>query len=58
MVMEKKYPMGRADDLDAAAMYAEHMRYMKKYLARCHRELIPDSVLELRGQHVEAVARL
>jgi hypothetical protein len=58
MVMEKKYPMGRADDLDAAAMYAEHMRYMKKYLARCHRELVPDSVLELRGQHAEAVARL
>jgi hypothetical protein len=41
MVMEKKYPLGRADELDGAAMYAEHMRYMKKYLTRCHRALVP-----------------
>lgn len=42
MVMERKYPTGRADDLDAAALYAEHMRYMKKYLARCHKALVPE----------------
>lgn len=41
MVMERKYPLGRADELDGAAMYAEHMRYMKKYLTRCHRALVP-----------------
>jgi hypothetical protein len=46
MVMEKKYPLGKADDLDAAAMYAEHMRYMKKYLARCHRQLVAESEIE------------
>lgn len=40
--MEKKYPFGRSDELDAAAMYAEHNRYMKKYLVRCHRELVPE----------------
>ncbi|MEX2274888.1 MAG: hypothetical protein WEA10_04910 [Actinomycetota bacterium] len=45
MVMERKYPTGGADELDAAAMYAEHMRYMKKYLARCHRALVPESAL-------------
>jgi hypothetical protein len=42
IVMEKKYPLGRSDDLDAAALYADHMRYMRKYLARCHRALVPD----------------
>jgi hypothetical protein len=46
MVMERKYPVGGADELDAAAMYAEHMRYMKKYLARCHRALVPESALD------------
>lgn len=46
LVMEKKYPRGKADDLDAAAMYAEHMRYMKKYLARCHRQLVPEGIAE------------
>jgi hypothetical protein len=46
MVMEKKYPLGKADELDAAAMYAEHLRYMKKYLARCHRQLVPESAVE------------
>jgi hypothetical protein len=46
MVMERKYPMGGAEELDGAAMYAEHMRYMKKYLARCHRMLVPESVLD------------
>lgn len=46
MVMERKYPVGRADELDAAAMYAEHMRYMRKYLARCHRALVPDPAAE------------
>ncbi len=45
MVMERKYPTGGADELDGAAMYAEHMRYMKKYLTRCHRALVP-SVLD------------
>jgi hypothetical protein len=41
MVMERKYPLGQADDLDAAAMYAEHMRYMRKYLTGCHQALVP-----------------
>jgi hypothetical protein len=45
MVMERKYPTGRSDDLDAPAMYAEHNRYMRKYLARCHRELVPESAI-------------
>ena len=44
MVMERKYPTGRAEELDGAAMYAEHNRYMKKYLTRCHRTLVPESV--------------
>lgn len=43
MVMERKYPLGGADDLDAAAMYAEHLRYMRKYLTRCHRALVGES---------------
>lgn len=46
LVMEKKYPLGRTDDLDAAAMYADHMRYMKKYLTRCHQQLVPEAVIE------------
>lgn len=46
MVMEKKYPLGKSDELDAAAMYAEHLRYMKKYLARCHRQLVAESAIE------------
>jgi hypothetical protein len=48
MVMERKYPLGGSDDLDAAAMYAEHMRYMKRYLPRCHRALVPDPLDETR----------
>ncbi|MDP9223234.1 MAG: hypothetical protein M3P18_05160 [Actinomycetota bacterium] len=45
MVMERKYPLGRADELDGAAFYFEHMKYMKKYLARCHRDLVPEAML-------------
>jgi hypothetical protein len=39
IVMEKKYPLGK--ELDAPAMYAEHLKYAKKYLSACHRALVP-----------------
>jgi hypothetical protein len=43
MVMEKKYPTGTG--LDAAALYADHAKYLAKYLVRCHRELVGESSL-------------
>lgn len=43
MVMERKYPIGGTEELDGAGMYAEHLRYMKKYLTRCHRALVPSA---------------
>ena len=38
-VMERKYK--DPGDLDGPAFYAEHLRYLEKYLPRCHR-LVPD----------------
>ena len=43
MVMEKKFP--NAGDLDGPAFYAEHLSYLDKYLARCHKMMIADAEL-------------
>lgn len=46
MVMERKFPLrGGVEQLDAARLYAEHNRYLAKYLARCHKALVPEIVL-------------
>jgi hypothetical protein len=46
MVMERKFPYSAGlDQLDAARLYVEHYRYLSKYLARCHRALVPESRL-------------
>ena len=40
--MEKKFPNSSASEqLDGAGFYAEHLVYLSKYLARCHRILLP-----------------
>ena len=42
-VMEKKFPNSSASEqLDGAGFYAEHLVYLSKYLARCHRILLPE----------------
>jgi len=46
MVMERKFPHGGGmEQLDAARLYAEHNRYLAKYLGRCHKALVPEIVL-------------
>ena len=43
MVLERKYTSAAgAGLLDAANLYAEHSKYLHKYLSRCHRTLVPD----------------
>ena len=47
IVMERKYPTGgHGVALDAAALYADHAKYLSKYLARCHKMLVPDDSLQ------------
>ena len=47
IVMEKKYLTGgHGVALDAAALYADHAKYLSKYLARCHKMLVPDNTLQ------------
>jgi hypothetical protein len=41
LVMERKYRA--TGDLDGAAFYAEHLLYLEKYLARCHRMMLADA---------------
>jgi hypothetical protein len=45
MVLEKKYPPAVGEHLDAASFYAEHYHYLNKYLARCHKMLVPETWL-------------
>lgn len=45
MVMERKYRSGHGRDLDAAALYADHAKYLNRYLTKCHRALFPESSL-------------
>jgi hypothetical protein len=44
LVMEKKYRS--PGELDGPAFYADHLAYMEKYLARCHKLMLADSELE------------
>ena len=47
MVMEKKFSFRSGEhELDAARLYAEHYRYLAKYLNRCHRALVVENSLE------------
>jgi len=46
MLMEHKYRAGATEFRDAASLYVDHGRYLSKYLARCHRMLVPDGALE------------
>jgi hypothetical protein len=41
LVMERKYRTN--GDLDGPAFYAEHLLYLEKYLARCHRLMLVDT---------------
>jgi hypothetical protein len=45
MVLERKYPPAVGEHLDAASFYAEHYHYLNKYLARCHKMLVPETWL-------------
>lgn len=48
MVMERKFPLhSGVEQLDAARLYVEHNRYLAKYLARCHKALVPEAGLRL-----------
>ena len=40
LVMERKYRA--AGELDGPAFYAEHLFYLEKYLASCHKMMVPD----------------
>jgi hypothetical protein len=40
-VMERKYR--KAGDLDGPFFYAEHLLYLEKYLARCHKFMVTDA---------------
>jgi len=42
MVLERKFPVAGAEQLDAARFYAEHYAYLSKYLTRCHKTLVAD----------------
>ena len=47
MIMEKKFPLQSGEnELDAARLYAEHYRYLSKYLVQCHRSLVVDTGLK------------
>lgn len=41
LVMERKYRT--TGDLDGTAFYAEHLFYLEKYLARCHKMMLVDA---------------
>lgn len=43
MVVEKRFTSGSlfGEEPDAASIYVMHYRYLSKYLARCHRALVP-----------------
>jgi hypothetical protein len=41
-VVERKYP--NTADIDGAEFYHEHRNYLDKYLGRCHRMMLSDSV--------------
>jgi hypothetical protein len=41
LVMERKYRT--TGDLDGPAFYAEHLLYLEKYLARCHKMMLVDA---------------
>jgi hypothetical protein len=41
LVMERKYRS--TGDLDGPAFYAEHLLYLEKYLARCHKRMVSDA---------------
>lgn len=41
LVMEKKYRS--PGDLDGPAFYSEHLLYLEKYLARCHRMMLAET---------------
>jgi hypothetical protein len=41
LVMEHKYRT--TGDLDGAAFYAEHLLYLEKYLARCHKAMVVEA---------------
>lgn len=43
LVLEKKFQV--AGELDAPAFYSEHLAYLTKYLARCHKWRIDDAEL-------------
>ena len=40
LVMEKKHR--NAGELDGSAFYAEHLDYLEKYLARCHKMMVSE----------------
>ena len=42
LVMERKYRT--TGDLDGPAFYSEHLLYLEKYLARCHRMMLADAM--------------
>ena len=48
-VLEAKFPNNASEQLDGAGFYAEHLVYLSKYLARCHRILLPESDLKKGG---------
>jgi len=44
IIIERKYPITMSGEpLDAARFYAEHYRYLSKYLDRCHRLMAIDA---------------
>ena len=48
MVMEKKFPLqSGVHELDAARLYADHYKYLGKYLVQCHRSLVLETSLKL-----------
>ncbi len=49
MVLERKFPVSGAEQLDAARFYAEHYFYLSKYLTRCHKVLVADERADQSG---------
>ena len=44
MIVERKH--SSPGELDGPAFYSEHMTYLTRYLARCHKALIADALLQ------------
>jgi len=48
LVMERKYRS--PGELDGPAFYAEHLYYLEKYLARCHKMMVADVADSVSGE--------